>query len=122
MHIVNSSAGTPSVFLTGLRLGKSTVSSGSWVNDLACGKDFKKVPEAARGLQGTELTTHTGLLFSLVLAGWQEGSIQEERGERYNLFLCTPGNLGVRVLAWRKPIHFPKRLAHLVYARWIVLF
>lgn len=68
MHIVNSSAGTPSwgVFLTGLRFVKSTVSRGIWVNDLACGKDFKRVPEVARGLQGTELTTHTGLLCSLV--------------------------------------------------------
>lgn len=31
-----------------------------------CVKDFKKVPEAAWRLQGSEVTTHTVLLCSLV--------------------------------------------------------
>jgi len=93
--IVNSSAGTPSVFLTGLRLGKSSVSSGSWVNDLAYGKDFKKVPEAARGLQGTELTTHTGLLCSLV------GKREASRKRWGSDIICFSAHLGTLVsVSW----------------------
>ena len=60
-------------FPIGPSLVKSALHSGSWVNDLACGKGFERVPEAAHWLQGTELMCmllelpkQTGLLYSLV--------------------------------------------------------
>lgn len=54
------------------------------VNDLDCRKGFKRVPEAAQWLQGTELkcmflelTKQAGLLCSLV--GEKEASTKRER-------------------------------------------
>lgn len=92
-----------------------------------CAKDFKKVPEAAWRLQGSEVTTHTVLLCSLV--GEKEASIK--RGgmlEFVSLHTWEPWCLwrGVQPLesslACNKPVRFPKHLCHLVHAGWIILF